>query len=213
MKNKLLNFLLATILVGTTSCATTIYDAPRNKEVQSTNILTYDFISAEDISISLEPPKKKGVEGLIETTDSYLGYIEFRQEYSDDAVDILEFLKKNKFDEANKLVMILSKKLGKDNNQYAQQYLEKIKEFEYTKRVFYSAEIGEGWEQDKNYTWDEIIMDIAGIPWQPFYLLFFKETSSGSYSKNVLKEKYYDEIRVRPYTGEEEVVRERVKVE
>ncbi|MFH1307712.1 MAG: hypothetical protein ABIH72_02580 [archaeon] len=240
-QNKLLNFLLALTLVGATSCATT-YSSPRNVRQYDENIFQHsEVISAEDISISLEAPKNQGVEGLIETTDNYLEYIEFRKEYSKDAKDIMTVIENcskglDSLVSVDKLVRDLGKRLENDENQYAQQYFEKIKDFEYIRRDYYSAEIGERGNLNKRfnplafvhaatfmgiYTAVEIPLLILPEERKAFSEQWDhvkKGGSSENYdprptTRSTVQKKYYNEFRVRPFTGDEEVLKERVRVE
>ncbi|MFH1307708.1 MAG: hypothetical protein ABIH72_02560 [archaeon] len=66
MKNKLLNFLLATILVGTTSCATT-YPTNGNEEVSKISSLPLEEPAQKKTRV--RPPKKERVDELISELD------------------------------------------------------------------------------------------------------------------------------------------------
>ncbi|MFH1307707.1 MAG: hypothetical protein ABIH72_02555 [archaeon] len=214
MKTKLFTFLLACLLVGTTSCAT-IYQIPKREGTFDLQMTDHNFTSSEDISISLMSPNQEGVEGLIETTEDYLDYLEFRQEYYGYPIRIQESLENNDFIEAHILVRGLADKLECDDNIYAHDYLERIKNFEYKKKVYYDMKIG----RKTGFTDDFSLLDTPShllMTYAFAWGILFGEWDINDIPYLEEKEiihKYYDEVQINPYSGKKTIIRERVKVE
>ncbi|MFH1307710.1 MAG: hypothetical protein ABIH72_02570 [archaeon] len=221
MGKSLTALLFAAVLTGSASCER-VTPTPRNIQLKAEVIIQHsEIVSAGDISISLEPPKQTGVEGLIETTDNYLEYIEFRKKYSDDAVRITNIIKncserRNNLSTLDRQVRDLGRILQKDENPYAQQYFETIKNFEYVRRDYYSADVGEIWEKSRvtsesSYYEKSTFNYYSGN--EEFIEPMIEKLRKKGFEMSPIVVYYYDEIRVRPYTGEEEILKERVKVE
>ncbi|MFH1307705.1 MAG: hypothetical protein ABIH72_02545 [archaeon] len=213
MKSKLLNFLLALTLAVSTSCTTT-YSGPRDKKVEKSDVLGFDIVSVTDISITnASSLSSSNVEILIETTDDYLEYIEFRKKYSAGVEEIIDHYSNERLDRGNKTFMALVDELKKDPNKHAQNYLGRVKNFEYVKRVYYDAEVGAVWKKEYDYSLEKMALDVVMLPYQLYFYLKEDKSASSGIRKKPTREKFYDDFRVHPYYGTEIIINKEVKVE
>ncbi|MFH1307704.1 MAG: hypothetical protein ABIH72_02540 [archaeon] len=213
MKNKLLNFLLATILIGSNSCASATRTITTNSYSSYETHDTRDFVYSRIVKwtrfpivedIGIEGFQNKGVEDLVESSDNLMAYSEFKKRYGSYDDKIIYYIKQNKPDNVNILFRELTSKLRRDSNIYSKEYLERLKGFEYIKRNFF-----QGYEEvtQNHLNPGNLVHDIASIvAFSPNIILNPSSYRPLSFPKDNVGFTYYDEIRVRPFYSSEEII-------
>jgi len=200
-----------------TGCAPSYQRYPTlQKKTEAQQIVTkQEVFSHSDISIISRgiDRNETDIDKLIEVSQDYIDYLEFRENYSDYENRIVSNLKSNKFNDADELVRGLAGKLERDNNPYAKLYLDKVQSFTYIMYSYYTASTGKKTEIVSK-AWNYQVADAMELLLSPLNMAF--NGNMGRYNsmeETEVKEQFYDEILVHPYRNSREILRSGVPLQ
>jgi len=124
------------ILVGTLalfSGCITPHDAKVYKDFYPREYVTNSSLSSNPtMDKTINNRDDITIDDLIEESDKYIEYIDFKKKYSQRIVTLKDLLEKKDYKKFDALARELGSELENDSNYYAQKYFERVKDFSYT---------------------------------------------------------------------------------
>ena len=210
---------LITVTVFFTGCGPSFheYNTLQDRKTQKQSIVQQNITSISDISLiaKWKYENELYIDSLIEKSQDFIDYLEFRRNYSNYKDQIMSKLRDKDYDSADGLVRNLASRLQRDDNPYAKLYLEKAKNFNYTARIHYTAIAGEKHESNENvgvYTGGILALPAIGFMSALGDDSAYNMTFGNWVVRKKVKKQFYDEIQVNPYKNEKRVIKKQVLV-
>jgi len=128
---------LETIVAGVITAAVLVSGCTKTNvsstqsEQPSSAVQKYSLSSSSIKLKKIESSEISTVDQLIETTQDYQDYLDFRRKYGGYTNLIVKYVGSNNFKGVEGQIKELAAKLDGDTSKYAQEYLEKVKNFNY----------------------------------------------------------------------------------
>ena len=150
-------------------------------------------------------------EELLQLCNQMIGFSGLQRNYSESEKQIIEYLQETEFIKLSKCVQDLAKKLEKDNNPFAEKYLENLKDFEFTYTAFYTVVVGQKTVNDfSNYPWYKATADVINTPFAVFNKATGADSGFSFRKTQDITAKLRDKVTVKPYYGKVEYMEKQI---